>query len=78
MSTKDKPLPEIEMWSTNPLDDKALFEMIEASNAYALCKFTDPVNKIYWDMLLAVSGYIPQLLKIAVEDRRKNQSVPQP
>jgi hypothetical protein len=64
--------PEIEMWSQNgPMSDEALVEMIEASNAYALCEFQDPVNEIYMDMLLSVARYLPQLLQIAVKGRIK-------
>lgn len=62
--------PDIEMWSPNELTDHALFEMIEASNAYALCQFRDPVNDIYWNMLRTAAGYLPQLLQIAVAARR--------
>jgi hypothetical protein len=52
--------PEIEMWSGGPpLDDAALVAMIEASNAYALCEFHDPVNEIYETMWRAVAGYLP-------------------
>ena len=63
--------PEIEMWSDNgEIPDQALAYMIEASNAYALCDFHDPVNDIYGEMLMAVAAYLPQLLTIAVERRR--------
>ena len=63
--------PEIEMWSENgAMPDAALVEMIEASNAYALCEFNDPVNQIYADMLMSVAPYLPQLLAIAVEYRK--------
>jgi hypothetical protein len=59
--------PEIEMWSTNgPIPDDALAQMIEASNAYALSEFRDPVNEIYAQMLLAVAPFLPQLLQLAV------------
>lgn len=58
------------MWSENgEMPDSALVEMIEASNAYALCDFQDPVNDIYAAMLLSVAPYLPQLLAIAVEAR---------
>ena len=62
--------PDIEMWSENgEMPDAALAEMIEASNAYALCEFNDPVNEIYANMLMSVARYLPQLLTIAVEQR---------
>jgi hypothetical protein len=64
--------PEIEMWSGGPpLDDAALVAMIEASNAYALCEFHDPVNEIYDTMWRAVAGYLPELLQIAVKERTR-------
>ena len=70
MTVKD--FPEIEMWSGGPpLDDAALFTMIEASNAYAFCQFHDPVNEIYETMWRAVAGYLPELLQIAVNERKR-------
>jgi len=66
--------PDIEMWSVNgDMPDRALVKMIEASNAYALSEFTDPVNQIYTDMLMAVAPYLPQLLAIAVENRMEEK-----
>jgi hypothetical protein len=63
--------PEIEMWSANgPIPDRDLAEMIEASNAYALCEFNDPVSDIYTAMLFSVARYLPQLLQIAADSRK--------
>ena len=61
--------PEIEQWSDNLLDDAALVEMIEASNAYAFAEFNDPINEIYETMWRSVGGFIPQLLAMAVKQR---------
>ena len=63
--------PEIEMWSDNDLTDTALFNMIEASNAYALCNVSDPVNAIYQEMWMAVGGFIPQLLKHYADSKQE-------
>ena len=65
--------PEIEMWSTNELTDELLAELIEASNAYALCEFHDPVNEIYGNMLARTAEFLPQLLQIAVDARHHGE-----